>query len=195
MTNSNPHEHKTLDSFEERNKSSIQEAYQTVKDRLDTLHDTNEIESLALLGDVGVGKTHLLSAIRNGIDEYNKKIRGEGSEYFPRPSEWYNWSDFVAMEKASYDSRDKSPMYRARKTTYLFLDDVGAESNTDHNASIFYRIIDYKYRNHEPVFLTGNASLEFFTDRYGKAITSRLHAMGGIIEMNGQDYRSFKDEN
>lgn len=186
------HENKTLENFEGRNEDSIVAAKDLVQERLEQLHETNDIDSVVLLGDIGTGKTHLLASIYHGITQYNDQIRGEGSEYFPRPLEWYNFTDFIKGVKESYDERNKDPMKRAKKTTYLFFDDVGNESPTDHNASLFYQMIDYKYRNHEPIFLTSNRSADEFTNRYGQAVMSRLHSMGKILHLTGPDYRANK---
>lgn len=183
------HEDKTIENFEERPSNSIVDARDMVEQRLNQLHETNDIDSLVLLGDIGTGKTHLMASIYHGITAYNDQIRGEGSDYYPRPSEWYNFTDFIKSVKESYDERNKNPMKRAKKTTYLFFDDVGNESPTDHNASLFYQIIDYKYRNHEPVFLTSNRSADQFINRYGQAVMSRLHSMGEILHLTGPDYR------
>jgi DNA replication protein DnaC len=75
------------------------------------------------------------------------------------------------------------------RCNYLFIDDFGAEKMTDFLFENIYKIIDRRYENGLPIYLSSNFSLKELAEKSGDRIASRIAEMCEIINMSGQDKR------
>lgn len=134
---------------------------------------------LYIYGGAGTGKTHTLYAIaRNSkLNKYKTKIAN-------------------TVELISAMRRDSVNKYEERvfESFYeydgiLFLDDIGAEKNSEFVEETLYQIINYRYENCLPTIFTSNLSLKELSEKNGDRLASRIAGMCTVIELNGEDKR------
>lgn len=138
----------------------------------------NEMEnSIALVGQVGSGKTHLLSAIANGLLQQNISVM-----YFP-------FAEVMEkMRENEFALKDKI-VHQAQQADVWFLDDlfkpvtkmVNGKTTKVPRASEWaqermYEIINYRYLNKKPILLSCELDFETLL-QINDAIGSRLFEM------------------
>jgi DNA replication protein DnaC len=156
-------------------------------------------EGLGLLftGSNGVGKTHLAAAVLRELAEH-KGARGE----------FWDFHELMREIKNSYDAETKTSELQVLapvvETDILVLDDLGAWRITDWmNDTLFY-ILNSRYLAKRATIITTNfqdvtpeealkadstVRREFFVDRIGSRLRSRLMEMCLLIRMDGTDFR------
>ena len=143
---------------------------------------------LLLMGDVGVGKTHLAVSILKGLTE-----RGFTCLFY----------EFGTLLKEIQDSYN--PVSRTSELTVLspvleaeilVLDEIGASKPTDWVRDTMAHIINSRYNDKKLTIFTTNYSddprskhEENLEDRIGVRLRSRLFEMCKTVAINGQDYR------
>jgi DNA replication protein DnaC len=143
---------------------------------------------LLLMGTVGVGKTHLATAILRGLVE-----RGVSCLFY----------EFGALLKEIQNSFNPvsqiselkvlAPVYEAE---VLVLDELGASKPTDWVRDTMMQIIGTRYNNRKLTIFTTNYSdtrrnpqEETLEDRIGVRLRSRLYEMCKTVIVEGEDYR------
>jgi DNA replication protein DnaC len=71
------------------------------------------------------------------------------------------------------------------------LDDIGKTNPTKAKRSMYFHIINERYKAQRPIIYSSNEDAESLTDRIGDASASRLLGMsrGRIVRVEGPDYR------
>lgn len=141
------------------------------------IKDSRE-NSIAFMGQVGAGKTHLLSAVANGL----MRERRVQVMYFP----------FVEMLEAmsadNYGAKDEI-VTKAQQAEVLFLDDlfkptssevrgqiVTAPRATPFMQTVIQAIVNYRYLNNKPILLSCELDFVTLLD-INEALGSRLFEM------------------
>jgi DNA replication protein DnaC len=150
------------------------------KEAFDTI-SPDEGDGVFLWGDVGCGKTYLAAAILHDW------IRHEHTGLFlPVP-------DLLDHIRASYNQPKSTdwndPLERARETTILLLDDLGAEKPTDWVREKLYQLLTHRYIHMKPVIAPSNLSPDQLEAHIGDRAVSRLVGMCRVIRMQGADRR------
>lgn len=152
---------------------------------VDFVKDFPNNPGLLLIGGVGVGKTHLAAAIANSL---NKMLY---NTYFG------NVIDIMAFVKSTYNKSSSLTEIEAinimtKEIDLLVIDDLGKESNTDHNLALLYTIINKLYENEKPIIITTNYGAQDLNNKLGErghAIVSRISAMCKPVVLSGKDWR------
>lgn len=147
-------------------------------------------KGMLLIGDVGVGKTHIAAGIAN---ELNVKLY---SSYFG------NVVDIMGFVKSTYSKNSLLTELDAikiitEKIDLLIIDDLGKENNTEHNLTLLYQIINKLYENEKPLVITTNYTSSELNRRLGdrsKAIISRICAMCEPVSLSGKDWRIYNEK-
>lgn len=133
---------------------------------------------LFLTGGTGTGKTYTLHAVR-------KVLNGWGSA-----TDVENWIELL------FELREKISKGYLRDTLkaitdkeYIFIDDLGAEKQTEWSQEMLYLIVNRAYEDGKKLFIATNLSIEQFTEKYGERIASRLFEMCEPKALIGEDKR------
>lgn len=134
----------------------------------------------------GLGKTHLQVAMAKHLIK-----QGIGVLMV---------SDVALMEelmslKMMDDKTDfKDRVHALINVPVLLWDDIGKASPTEAKKSMYFHIINERYRYQRPIIYSSNEDADTLAERIGDAATSRLFGMsfGRIIAVKGADYRLTK---
>lgn len=132
---------------------------------------------LFLTGNTGVGKTHILHAIRNGIRNRDK-------------SNVENWVELLFELKDRMNSGSlKYFISDITSREYVFIDDIGAEKSTEWSQEMLYLVVNRLYEAGNHLFIATNLNPVDFSKRYGDRIASRILEMCEIKDITGNDRR------
>lgn len=143
---------------------------------------------LLLMGNVGVGKTHLAVSILKGLTE-----RGFNCLF-------YEFGSLLKEIQDSYNPNTQTSelgvLAPVLNTDILVLDELGASKPTDWVRDTMAHIINSRYNDRKlTVFTTNymddrrNEREEVLEDRISTRLRSRLHEMCKTVLMDGRDYR------
>ena len=144
---------------------------------------TGEIKHpfLTLLGQPGIGKTHLALALGWEWLERGKTVL------------YYHVAGLLNALRDGYRQTGEADyehtMAFARNCSLLILDDLGAEKESDWANEQLDFLIDHRYENSKPLIVTTNLTLDDLPPR----IADRLRE-GALILLKGESYRKKKHE-
>ncbi len=171
---------KTLDDFDFTFQPSIHKA--TLYD-LATLRFIEHQENIVFLGNSGVGKTHLATAI--GIKAAEKRY----STYFISAHDL-----LTNLKKAHQENRLETRLKHYAKYKVLIIDEIGYLPITELEANIFFQLINMRYEKNHTI-ITTNKPFSEWTDVFGDpqvtaAILDRLLHHAQVIKITGRSYRT-----
>ena len=134
---------------------------------------------LIFQGDCGVGKTFYSTCIANEL------IEKEVSVYET------NLPDLISSLSKNFGEERDIILNKVSKVSWLILDDVGIERNTDFSLEKYYEIIDTRYRSKRPIIISTNLSIEELNtnDTKYQRIYHRLMEMAQLVKVEGQNVR------
>jgi DNA replication protein DnaC len=162
-----------------------------------------EIDSLALIGPFGVGKTYLAAAIFREIEaaQYAQFLIAreawilEAWKPQPRdvPPEWCNVPALIQQLRAEMGTRDRSAFERIQMLgscrSLVVLDDLGREKISDWAGEAIYTLINGRYERMLATIVTSNLKVEDLIEAGYGAVISRLAEDGVLCELTGRDRR------
>ncbi|MBN2860445.1 MAG: ATP-binding protein [Sphaerochaetaceae bacterium] len=141
---------------------------QNVKNKV-ILFVNGEIQSLALIGETGVGKTHLMTAALKALAREGKSAR------------YVNERQIYREIHESYLGRKDLPtesqiIDRYSNVDVLGIDEIGRSSWTEHESQTLYEIIDNRSVSGRKTFMAGNLTLVEFNAKYDESFQRKLGA-------------------
>lgn len=140
--------------------------------------------NLLMMGDAGLGKTHLALSIANEVLR-----RGHDVLYCSAAN------IFRQIEAEQFTGgRDTTTLDSLKRCDLLILDDLGAEHTGHYLNSVLYDIVNTRISRHKPTICTTNITTErALTSRYGEKISSRLIGCSRTLPFFGDDIRILKN--
>ncbi len=143
---------------------------------------TSRSPGLLMLGNTGLGKTHLSLAIAGQVIN-----RGYGVIYASAQNilnklenEKFGRSDSTDTEKSLIEC------------DLLILDDLGTEFSTQFTVSAIYNIINSRLLASKPTIISTNLTMEQLESTYTQRISSRILSEYTILQFDGTDVRQLK---
>ena len=139
--------------------------------------------NILLIGNSGVGKTHLATAI--GIAAAKKRV----STYFIK------CHDLISqLKKAHIENRLETRIKHFSKYRLLIIDEIGYLQIGEEEAKMFFQLIDMRYEKKSTI-ITSNINLsdwgKIFSDSLiASAILDRLVHHSSIVNILGNSYRT-----
>jgi DNA replication protein DnaC len=156
-----------------------------------------ETTGLLLIGNIGVGKTHLAVGIIKEL------ILNKGTACL-----FYDYRELLKQIQNSYNASVQTTELEVLRpvfdTELLVLDELGAVKPTDWVWDTVSLILNTRYNNNRTTIITTNfddkpaaavvgargvSRDETLGDRIGERMRSRLHEMCRIIKLEGSDFR------
>jgi DNA replication protein DnaC len=131
--------------------------------------------SIALMGNPGSGKTHLLAAVANNL-------LGRGVEVF-----YFPWVEGIKeLTNADFDQK-QDIIHRMQHCEVLFLDDLfkGRGAPTPFQFETAWAVLNYRYLNNKPIMVS--------TERSVSDLLDIDEAMGSRIAQVTKDYKAVID--
>lgn len=137
---------------------------------------------LALLGEIGTGKTHLAVAAARAIFAAGEKVR---VVHVPTLA----WRLATAEDWAAAARNLVDPL---EILDLVVLDDLGRQKSTDRFAEALDRVVHIRHRDARPMIVTANLELAEFRDHLGLAAASRFLSESEVVRMRPGDRRLLK---
>lgn len=139
-------------------------------------YENGKAGNVVLIGDVGVGKSHLAYSMIKELTKDSDKTAA-----------FVNVVDLLAKLKADFQS-ESDYVYRLNGLDCLVLDDLGTEKTSEWSASVLYSILNAR----DKTIITTNLEPRFLAQKYGKRLYSRIFK--GSTENDVYRMRNQKDE-
>lgn len=137
--------------------------------------------SIFLYGNVGNGKTHLAIATMNYLNRLNYSV------IFIKATrlitELDEAKDFSVKENIT------DIINLLSKADLLILDDLGANVWNKKNLDYLYKIIDARYDNNKPIFITSNIQPTYLKEIIGVRICDRLIGCSKFLDNKEDSFR------
>lgn len=160
---------KTFGSFDwEDRPEAIQKAFKVARSYVIAFEEVRKTKhsGIALLGNPGSGKTHLLAAVAN-----NLLSKGVEVFYFP-------WGEGIKELTSASLEQKQEIIHRMQRCEVLFLDDLfkGREKPTDFQFETAWAVINHRYLNNLPILVSTERSISDLLD-IDEAMGSRIAEM------------------
>ena len=169
--------------------SNNKKVYQSLKEYSEKLANSVERKGLILVGNNGVGKTHLACSIANELIKNGIPII------------YGTLINLLAELKNTYDVYNNISEMKIiklyEKVDLLIIDDLGKEKPSEWGLEKLFTIINSRYENNLPVIITTNYDQNSLINRLSingeietaKSIISRLYEMCYLVKIEDRDHR------
>jgi len=140
--------------------------------------------SILMLGQTGLGKTHLSLAITGKVIELGYSVLYNSAQNYFRElqNERFGKSGSSAYENMMLEC------------DLLVIDDLGAEFSTSFTIAALYNIVNTRINTGLPTIISTNLSLTEIENQYSNRISSRLIGEYFLLYFEGKDIRQIRSE-
>lgn len=136
--------------------------------------------SLLLLGETGLGKTHLALSIANAVIEQGYGVLYDTAQNI-----------FMKIEDENFGRREKKYTFSVFDCDLLILDEL-PDYASPFAVNTLYNIINTRMLRHLPMIVSTNLTEKQLESRYGERIFSRLIGEFELLKFFGSDIRQLK---
>ncbi len=154
--------------------------FNTIKNYADSF--SRHSENLILIGNVGLGKTHLTMAIIKSVIE-----KGYGVIYGSAQNLFLQVQNEYLLNAGSMDKLDA-----ILNIDLLVIDDLGAEIQSSFAKNLVNNIINTRINNSLPTIINTNLSFSQIEEYYTARVSSRIVGNYKLIPFYGKDIRRIK---
>jgi len=152
-------------------------------------HEDLSGKSFYIHGPVGCGKTHLLCALLREAS-YGVSSRFISSdELLQLIKDSFNQRSVPSWEREEEEAHSGVILDYLCEIEILALDDLGAERITKWSAATIGYIINRRYNDMKPTYISSNLDLNELSEQFDARISSRLSQMCICIHLDGSDRR------
>lgn len=146
---------------------------------------SNASPSLLMMGDTGLGKTHLSTAIAEKVMEKGYNVLYETSE---------NLISAFSYERFNrgYNDTAENKAEKLLECDMLIIDDFGTEVVNQFSLSVIYNILNTRTTKSLPTIISTNLTRAQIRERYADRIASRLFGEFTVLSFTGKDVRMQK---
>lgn len=145
------------------------------------------VENLLFLGNTGLGKTHLSTAIAACVIEKGYDVCYNSVQNI--------MNEFEAERFGrSYNDRSPSALDKYFDCDLLVIDDLGTEAATQFTVSCLYNIVNTRVVSGKPIIINTNLTHEDMRKKYTDRVASRLFGEFTVLHFQGRDIRFLKLE-
>ena len=159
---------------------AYEDVHEDIRKKFEVMSETHK--GLYIHGVVGTGKTHIAYALYRWC--------------FPKAGAYGRfWNTTELLRDIRLDfNRDNYDKHRSedelmRFKGVLFLDDIGAEKNSDWATETFYMVINKRYNDKLPMVFTSNLSIKDLSIHLDDRTASRIVETCDVVELKGGDRR------
>lgn len=138
-------------------------------------------KSVFMLGQTGLGKTHLSLAIASEVIKKGYNVAYDSIINYLRQ-----------VEKEHFGRSSGNTLDLLLAADLLIMDDLGSEFESSFYSSVIYNIINTRLNYSRPTIISTNLSTQQMQKRYDDRIVSRLFAMYDYLKFTGNDIRQMK---
>ncbi len=162
-------------------------------------------QSYFIMGDVGVGKSHMAVAImreylKTVSPQYNEKAGEYRIEFSVREENilplFVEVPELLLRIRDTYNEgsneTEKDIVEHFTRTPFLVLDDLGSEKASEFSTLMLYLIINRRCTQNKTTIITSNLNLEEIKERLSNRISSRIKGMCRELTVSGRDKRAEK---
>lgn len=144
---------------------------------------TLDSKSIFMLGNTGLGKTHLSLSIAEKVIEKGYNVLYDSI---------INYLRQIEKERFGRDSTGADTLGLLLDADLIILDDLGSEHDTSFYVSIIYNIINTRLNKGLPTIINTNLTPQEIENKYEARLVSRLFAMYDYLKFMGNDIRHIK---
>lgn len=159
-----------------QDKKQMQQVFTICQDYVRTF--SLAADSLYMLGNTGLGKTHLTFSMA-------KEIVTNGFSVIYCTAQ----SMITALEKEHFGQTNQPVSEWYQNTELLILDDLGTEFLSAVAQAALYTVINHRILMHFPTIINSNLSPKELETRYGERLASRIFGCYRTLRFVGKDIR------
>lgn len=142
--------------------------------------------SILMIGDTGLGKTHLSLAIAQTVMNNGfSALYSSAPDLFRRLQ-----NEYYGKGEQGVDTMDT-----ILKADLVIIDDLGAEMDNKFNVSTLYNLINMRLNANKPIIISTNLTLKQIENRYTDRVASRILTLYKCLKFVGKDVRQIKLRN
>lgn len=135
-----------------------------------------------MIGDTGLGKTHLSLAIAQAVVARGFTVAYGSAQDFLR-----------AVEEEHFGrSENQDTLDGLLDVELLILDDLGAEFSSSFNLSTVYNLINTRCNRRKPTIISTNLTAQELEQKYSHRVVSRLFSLLDCLRFVGKDIRQIR---
>ncbi len=144
-----------------------------------------ESQSILMLGETGLGKTHLSLSISGKVISSGYNVVYNSAQNI-----------FTELNREHFGRSDNTFSYEALilDCDLLVIDDLGAEFTTQFTNAALYNIINTRINYSLPTIINTNLSLKELEEKYTRRVSSRIIGEYAMLDFFGRDIRQLKND-